>query len=191
MGMSQEDKIVNFIIENRKEDVVGHEEWGIECHPEVNYNDYGTRGVVDLVVVKHEREVSNIRVIEVKSDYAVKNATGANEIIRQFNRHIDSFFAGSDFNKRDYWDVTYELCFYATDRTLQHIFDHSGMYESTEMEGGLGESTAHVTLRHPDVHSVANPLHELEFNGDEDYSGRYWHQEWDFASVLTDARVLE
>lgn len=102
---------------------------GAEIHPEVHYNHYGSRGVVDLLI-KTRTTTGNplLRIIEVKSDSAVQSATGANEIIRQFNRHREYCVRGSRFSRFS-GELEYELAFAPTEICYQHIQNNSKLYE--------------------------------------------------------------
>lgn len=121
--MSKEDEWVNDYIET--ENNIGN--WESDIEPEAYYEHYGTRGFVDLYVQRHTR--SGLRrdyVAEVKSDSAVKNATGANEIIRQFNRMREAFYK-SERRKQPY-HVTMELVFTITPAAVFHVAENLGMY---------------------------------------------------------------
>jgi len=178
--MSQEDELAKAVMEQTKDSFNTH-----ECTPEVHYNHYGSRGVVDLVeeVQIAEGESPEIVIFEFKSESAVRNATGANEIIRQFNRHKRSFFKGSRFNKVKYVDVSFELAFYATDFNLQHIQSNADLYRSVEDKADFGQETAFVSVRHPNVEGNGHPLKDVEVHGQE-----RWLHEWRFSEVLLDAR---
>jgi len=90
--VSKEDELVNALVQMAKGS--GYDR--VEVTPEAHYNNYGTRGVADL----HIRRVEQLRygtkytdvVYEVKSESAVRSATGANEIIRQYNRMRENFY---------------------------------------------------------------------------------------------------
>lgn len=93
---------------------------------EVHYNHYGTRGCVDLVRID-SYDIGTV--YELKSDAALDEATGANEIIRQFKRHCRYFTRGTDqYSRRINFD--YVLCFNATDRGIRHIRGNSDLYLS-------------------------------------------------------------
>lgn len=182
--MSQEDELAKAVMEQTD----GNSFNEYKCRPEVHYNHYGSRGVVDLVeIVRHsESDAPNISIYEFKSESAVRNSTGANEIIRQFNRHKKSFFKGSKYNKGRFFDVSFELAFYATDYNLRHIRENASLYRSIEDSGEFGEEKSYVSVRHPEVEGNAHPLKEIEMRGE-----KRWHQEWFFTGVLTEARPIE
>jgi len=179
--MSQEDELAKAVMESSTD----RDYYNREVQPEVHYNHYGSRGVVDLVEVLQfaEGETPSITVYEFKSESAVRNATGANEIIRQFNRHKRSFFKGSRYNEVKYVDVSFELAFYATDFNFRHIQSNADLYRSVEENGGFGENTAFVSVRHPEVESNGHPLKDVEVHGQD-----RWLHEWVFSGVLSDAR---
>lgn len=97
--------------------------------PEVHYNHYGDRGVVDLVQLDEYEYQNELRIYELKCESAIEQATGANEILRQFNRHRTYFFKGSDYNAREYSNITYELCFAATQSCYEHVRENWAQYK--------------------------------------------------------------
>jgi len=128
--MSKEDELAQALIEQ-----TDPEEYWVE----VPYNHYGSRGVVDLVLFDELFE--QYRCIELKSPEAVDTATGANEILRQFNRQQEYFGEGSSLKIPYNATVSHELVFYATEKTAQHVHDNITLYESA----------GKVHLRHPDT----------------------------------------
>jgi len=139
-----EDELANSIIDGF-EDGDADQPWASE----VPYNHYGDRGVVDLV---HRFDTGpgrdQLTVFELKSEYAVEQAGGASEILRQFNRHRRYFFDGSDYTRSDYFGVRFELAFTATQSNHEHVRENWEQYQTVLESGLLGESTA-VTLRSP------------------------------------------
>lgn len=131
-AMSQEDEIVTALMDEEA-----------ECKPEVHYNHYGDRGVVDLVKIDRSEKPYGMTVYEVKSPAALREVTGANEIIRQFNRHKEYFIPGTNYSS-DYFDVRYELCFYLSEETLEHVMSNWSLYET--LREGL---ESNVVLRYP------------------------------------------
>lgn len=113
--MSDEDEIVNMLL-GRSDN----------AEAEVHYNHYGDRGVVDAVV---KGDYATL-IYEVKSDAAIEAATGANEIIRQFNRHREYFMKGSNYGNQLHNSVHFMLAFTATDQAYQHVMDNFEMYAS-------------------------------------------------------------
>lgn len=129
-----EDDIVSTLIEYHKQSVEDLEELdGIEyeskAYPEAHYNHYGNRGIADLYVENvSERGDGSCYVYEIKSESATRGATGANEIIRQFNKMREYFFKDNSYEP--YHHTTFELCFTPTDYNLQHIYDNLSIYQS-------------------------------------------------------------
>lgn len=104
--------------------------------PEAFYNDYGMRGYPDLHL-QFNRPADGLiesHLIEVKSEYAVDSATGANEIIRQFNKMRRHFYEDDDrqipFPSYEWEDVVlvFELAFIPSEYTLLHLLDNKEMY---------------------------------------------------------------
>jgi len=132
--MSQEDELAKAELESYD-----------ECRLEVPYNNYGTRGVVDFVGINHVEDGREIRAIEFKSESAVINATGANEIIRQFNRQVENFHTHDDFgNYSDY--ITHLLVFYPTQAVVDHVSGNLELYRTVVSQYG----NANVYLKHPE-----------------------------------------
>ena len=100
-----------------------------DWEPEVHYNHYGDRGVVDLIQTDTYNREKTLRVYELKCEPAIENSTGANEILRQFNRHRTYFFKGSDYKATDYSTVTFELTFAATQACYEHVRDNWAQYK--------------------------------------------------------------
>lgn len=178
---SQEDRIADAILDRYRERIErGRSEDG-SAELEVHYNDYGSRGVVDLVITEVDGGfVPEIRIYELKSEYAVKQSTGANEIIRQFNRHKQSFFSGSNHEKGDYKNIMYFLDFYATDYNYEHIRANEGLYNTvTETMGGIYGEKSGVRLVHPEDYTVGFPLQHLDDEYDQN-----WNGEREFAEIL-------
>jgi hypothetical protein len=123
--MSEEDAVVSSIIRTGKFD---------RALPEVHYNHYGDRGVVDLF--GKVEEPSHHSIYEVKSEAAVRSATGANEIIRQYNRMRNYFYKGTDHSKPKH--TSYNLYFTATTYNLWHIHTNAEMYRSLLEQSGRG-----------------------------------------------------
>lgn len=91
---------------------------GVDTIPEVHYNNYGDRGVVDLFT---DSKIA----IELKSESAVRNSTGANEIIRQFNKMKQNFDDGSDHHA-----AVYDLYFSPSEYNLHHLVKNAEIYNS-------------------------------------------------------------
>lgn len=97
-----EDEVTNALIQWHKSSAreaieAGDTDADVEILPEAHYNHYGNRGVVDLYAIMGGW---NGHVYEIKSETAVRNATGANEVIRQFNRMREYFSKGAIIHAR-------------------------------------------------------------------------------------------
>lgn len=125
-----------------------------ECKLEVHYNDYGTRGVVDLVVERTNFGKNCLHIIECKAGNAVESCTGANEIIRQFKRHKTAFYPGTDY-KQVAWDTYYELGFAASEPCLTHVAENEDLYKRIAADGNTI-----VSVWHPEVTGRGMPLKE-------------------------------
>lgn len=150
--MSQEDIVVNQMISHFDSDPpIRH-----QFQPEVGYNDYGDKGVVDLVIEsfiykdeiyrkpvyqwlkerprinRHTDSIEELMIVEVKSEYAISEATGANEILRQFRKHQDHFFKGSDYKKSGWNSTQFVLAIAQTPKTKKHVANNWRMYENTD-----------------------------------------------------------
>lgn len=172
----KEDDLTEGLIENyQKRDHIRIIE------PEAHYDHYGHRGWPDLfaVFLRPDEGLVEYHLIEVKSEYAVKAATGANEIIRQFNQMRRYFYEDDrhhvmlpEFESREIV-LVFELTFIPTEHTVSHIFSNKRMYTeaitsdspnpweklpsdqtNTGIHSGIEVS---LTLRHPN-----NPENELE-----------------------------
>lgn len=141
--------------------------------PEAHYDHYGKQGWPDLYVVFNRIPENLIEhhLIEVKSEHAVRQATGANEIIRQFNQMRWYFFEDDRRNvhqpRSEYEDVVlvFELTFIPTEYNILHLFDNKEIYNqaitsdsldpvdklpdnqtNTNIHNGI---EVYLTLRHP------------------------------------------
>lgn len=174
-----EDELANAVIQHQKESEEKAFEQGdpdaeIHVYPEAHYNHYGNRGAVDLYV---DTSGWNGHLYEFKSESAVRRATGANAIIRQFNRMRKFFFKGSDFGIPKS-TVIFELCFTPSEYTARHVIENSELYASSVQNGvshlrdQSGDPRVNVILcfRHPDT---SYPL--LMFTPAFDY--REWVEE--------------
>lgn len=152
--------MVSAIIDYHREMYGDEEEFEVNVYPEAHYDHYGTRGAADLYIEALEdtaRPMGDEHVFrkterwsylyEVKSEYAVKQATGANEILRQFTRMRDYFFKDDQYDEPDHLHL--ELCFLPTPVTWEHVRENESIYR--EVEGGDGNTNVHqVTFRVPD-----------------------------------------
>ena len=109
-----------------------------EIRLEEPYNHYGTRGVVDV----YARTAPPERVTylaELKADPAVRMASGANEILRQYRR-MERYFFRDDAHDlrprlgRDGPGLRLLLLFAPTERCVEHVFQHRSLYASVDPE---------------------------------------------------------
>jgi len=157
MTTSQEDRILRTLVqyaeadaerENELEDSPHH--W-VNSYPEVHYNYYGDRGVVDLHLEKGvtnatgQDRIYTEEVCEIKSESAIRNATGANEIVRQFKRHCRYFYQDPSRKPQvEYYDragVVFRLAFEATEDVYQHVCENWHMYSGLTHNATSDENT--------------------------------------------------
>lgn len=158
--MSAEDILSNSLKEMNERFVKEPQELIPEF--EKHYNYYGDRGVVDLFTRKVGPNLNEHSLYEVKSESAVNAATGANEIIRQFNRMCEYFYKGTSVEYPDASQLspTAELSFVLTEETLSHVLENKGMYQTIHRQtiGDEGNQIeTRVLLRSLDLPTV--PLH--------------------------------
>jgi len=176
--MSQEDEMVNNLIERHRSDCGSSSDLRVE--PEAHYNYYGDRGVADLYVrrtaKKRPRDRTD-RIYEVKSNAALDEVSGANEILRQFNRMRRYFYKdeGRSFPKR----YEFELCFVISEETVRHVAENIQVYKSAQQEK-LGpdlnqrhsdQDGATITLRPPS--GEITPARIVSF-AEDDLNPRTW-----------------
>lgn len=116
------------------------EQWDDSSHfTEVHYNHYGSRGVADLVTVDNELfgDGKTTRVIEIKSDAAIEASTGANEILRQFNKQQSYFKKGVITDEIPLQNVKHHLIFQASAKTVQHVLDNISLYGNPKQAGSV------------------------------------------------------
>lgn len=103
------------------------------------YDAAGRQGVVDLYV--HRRTPTRVdHVIELKADAAVRQATGANAVLRQFTRmqryfHADETHALRPRLGRVDPGARYYLLFAPTPTCVYHVATHRRLYESVTRTG--------------------------------------------------------
>lgn len=166
--MSREDQLVNKLVEHYSDDELT-KSVAVEQH----YNHYGDRGIVDVVV---EDEMGP-HLYEVKSPSAIANATGANEILRQFNRMREYYYRDHNVDRRD--DVTFELCFTPDVECLRHVESNLDMYRATVRETldiDLPSTVSNITIR---------PI-----DGDEISPAILLGGEFDFTNHLDDEWII-
>jgi len=124
----------------------------VELFYEKHYNHYGSRGFADLYTQSFEGAWRADKVYEVKGDAAIRNATGANEIVRQFNRMCKYFYAGVEHSYPPRGSVTpsAELTFIASELAFEHINDNYEIYKSLQgrtIDAAVGTVECGVTIR--------------------------------------------
>lgn len=140
MTESAEDEMVAKIIDYYKDsDGVS------QLAPEAHYNYYGDRGVADLVEV-HESGQEVIVAHELKSAAAVNAATGANEILRQFNRMV-KYLPKDEEWEADFYE--FNLLFIASEDTIVHVMNNLNIYQQARRNGD--NYIADVRFVHPAV----------------------------------------
>ena len=107
-----------------------------EVHLEEPYDHYGNRGVVDVYARTSPPErVSYLA--ELKADPAVRMASGANEILRQYRRMERYFYADETHDLRtrlgrDGPGLHLLLLFAPTKRCVEHVFANRRLYGSID-----------------------------------------------------------
>lgn len=116
------------------------------------YDHYGNRGQVD-VYLEVPPPPPREHVIELKGDAAVRRATGANEILRQFRRAVRYFYRDETHHLRRRLGrteppVRFLLAFAPTVACVEHVARHATLYESVEASGPVEgvESTRRVAF---------------------------------------------
>lgn len=106
-----------------------------ETAVEVFYNNYGSRGYVDLV----QNRQNSTFITEIKS-----KPESANSVIRQFNKMKNNFVQGTDYDeikpRKIYW-----LVFTASRNNILHLINNSEMYLTIEKQPNTQVSIADKT----------------------------------------------
>jgi len=138
------------------------------------YDHDGARGVADVYVRTRTPEVVDY-LVELKSDAAVRHATGANEILRQYRR-MERYFYQDDAHairpklNRDGVGVHLLLLFAPTPVTVRHVANHRSLYGSVDPEAGIESVPA--TRRVAFLTGLDGPPADLGFlavNGDAEF----------------------
>jgi len=156
--VSKEDELVNWLVQSHERRMIDE----VEVEPEAHYNNYGTRGVVDL----HAREIEHLRlgerhtdtIYEVKSESAVRQSTGANQIIRQFNRMRENFY--EDNRRTRPYKVDFELTFELTPYVVEHVAENISMYSAAikkERYNHRNGGGSRLLFRFPDPGEDSSP----------------------------------
>ena len=153
--MISEDRLTNRLVKHYN-NLRGEHELAVEQH----YNYYGDRGIVDLVA--EETDSGHVHLYEIKSNAAIDAVTGANEIIRQFNRMRRYFFRDESTRQPD-GAVVFELCFLPTYEAYRHVHQNAELYNTavkSNVDIGLSELAqpdridTRITMRPYDEDSI-------------------------------------
>ena len=121
-----------------------------DVHLEEPYDHYGNRGAVDVYVrVRSPAPVDYL--IELKSDAALRYATGPNEILRQYRRMERYFYKDDEHDVRPKLartgpGVHFLLLFAPTRACVEHVAEHRPLYESIVPETGVNGVEARRTV---------------------------------------------
>jgi len=121
-----------------------------EIRLEEPYDAEGRRGVVDLYVRLRTPERVD-HVIELKSDAAVRRATGANEVLRQYRR-MERYFHADDAHAiraklgRTEPGARFLLCFAPTPTCVHHVATHETLYGSVDETARVDDVPAARTV---------------------------------------------
>jgi hypothetical protein len=110
------------------------------------YDHYGNRGSVDVYARVHDPAPVDY-LVELKADAALRHATGANEILRQYRRMARYFYKDDEHAvrvklARDGAGVHALLLFAPTPACVRHVREHRALYESVEGSGRVSEVPA-------------------------------------------------
>ncbi len=184
-----ESQLTNAIIEAASEWSPTH------LLPEMSYNHYGDRGSVDLYVNGAPLDQNltprcTAFVMEMKSEHAIRESTGPNSIIQQFNRMRENFFPGNE--SEDVGTVgefvNFELAFTPSEHCIRHLFEYQSMYQGclsqqladsdsvwpekqNPEENSINYVCESVTIRIPDPENPV-PIHVFGSGADPDPSSR-------------------
>ncbi|GGL63658.1 hypothetical protein [Halocalculus aciditolerans] len=110
-------------------------------HLEEPYDHYGSRGVAD-VYVRVPPPTAVDYLVELKGDPAVRHATGANEILRQYRR-MERYFYRDDAHtleprlSRDGPGAFVLLFFAPTEKCVRHVREHASLYASVDPDASV------------------------------------------------------
>jgi len=139
---------------------------------EVPYNSYGSRGFVDAVMAwqpADDEEPRFFEIIEVKSEAAIREATGANEIIRQVNKMAAYFIEGQEEEIVDTENHRFRLDIVDTEYTRKHLLENLDLYESvhdedSELKPGIGVNlVSQEGLKQTSLHNLKDWLDSGDF----------------------------
>ncbi len=155
------------------------------------YDAEGRRGVVDIYVRLHTPEPVD-HVIELKSDAAVRRATGANEVLRQFRR-MERYFHADDSHRlgpklgRVGPGARYLLCFAPTPTCVHHVATHRSLYGSVDAAGSAGDVPVESVVAFlTGLDAAPVDLRYLSVNGEVSFGSREF-----LAAVPDGSRLAE
>jgi len=109
-----------------------------EIRLEEPYDHYGNRGSVDVYVRTRPPERIEY-LVELKADPAVRMASGANEILRQYRRMERYFYEDDEHTLRKRLGrnepaLNLLLLFAPTQRCVEHVYEHRRLYGSVDTD---------------------------------------------------------
>lgn len=137
----REDELATRVVEHYE---ATHED--PEVRLEEPYDADGARGVVDVYVRTRTPERVDYA-IELKADAAVRRATGANEVLRQYRR-MERYFYADDAHAirpklaRREPGVHFLLLFAPTPTCVHHVATHRSLYGSVDVDGAVDDVPA-------------------------------------------------
>ncbi|OYR39688.1 hypothetical protein DJ82_09320 [Halorubrum sp. Ib24] len=141
----REDELATAVVDHY---AAAHDD--LEVRLEEPYDAEGRRGVVDAYVRLRTPERVD-HVIELKGDAAVRRATGANEVLRQYRRmeryfHADERHAIRPKLGRTEPGARYLLCFAPTPTCVHHVATHRSLYGSVDVAARVDDVPAVRTV---------------------------------------------
>lgn len=146
----------------------------LEFTVEEPYANYGERGYVDLHVEHRDgSEVSNY-LYELKSEHALEHVTGANEILRQFNKMREHYGEANRLRQSPGYgtDVAYHLVFEVTERCVEHAMKYLPLYRTVRFLSSSDDSPGHIGFlppesrgRSPHLGALNTPMNQQEWEG--------------------------
>lgn len=160
-------------------------------HLEEPYDHDGVRGVADIYVRTRTPEVVDY-LVELKSDAAIRHATGANEILRQFRRMERYFYQDAAHSirpklNRDAVGVHVLLLFAPTPIAVRHVADNRSLYGSVEPTARINNVPA--VRRVAFLSGLDGPPADLGFlsiNGDAEFGSEAFRR-----AIPDDTRLAE
>lgn len=143
----QEDTITNELIQYHSK-FPQLDTW---FEPECHYEHYGNRGAVDLWAATYDPDTDSEThyVYEVKSDSALRHATGANEILRQVHKMRDNFYRDSrnPLPTGPEGEVFFMLVFAPTTACVEHVQTFRDIYEQVPARFTINDIPVSVEVR--------------------------------------------